>query len=238
MHGAETAVTAQEVRRVFEEQRVRVSGVQAEQFARYMTLLERWNRRVSLTSIRERPRAILRHLVEPAMALPLLAGAGPRHVDVGSGAGSPGLPLKILEPDRECLLVEAAGKKATFLREVIAELELERTQVLEGRLEDLIRSGELEGPVHLLTTRAWTSGYGSMLGEMARLMTPGGRAVLLVGEETLRQLRRNLVSAGGPPEARERDWARAARAGWEIRRVMSLPHLDQGYAVSLELSTT
>jgi hypothetical protein len=70
---------------------------------------------------------------------------------------------------------------------------------------------------------------------MAALMVPGGRAVLWIGEETLREIRRNLVTAGGPPQARERAWTRAVRAGWEIRRVMTLPHLDRGYAVSLEL---
>lgn len=231
----ESPVTAQQVREVFDRYRVRLATGRDAQFAHYLTLLERWNRTLSLTSIRERQRAILRHFAEPAMALPLLAGAGPRLLDVGSGAGIPGLPLKILEPERECLLVEANGKKATFLREVVEELGLERTRVLEGRLEDLIRNGELEGPIHLLTARAWTSGYGPMLGRVDRLMAPGGRAVLLVGEDTLRDLRRNLVSAGGPPESKEPHWARAARAGWEIRRVMTLPHLDHGYAVSLEL---
>lgn len=235
MSASETPVAATEVLRVFERHHIRLAVDRAELFARYLTLLERWNRSINLTAIRERDAAILRHFVEPAMALPLLAGAGPRHVDAGSGAGIPGVPLKILEPERECFLVEASGKKATFLRELVEELQLERIHVLEGRLDDLVRGGELEEPIHLLTSRAWTSGYGSLLGQMARLMTPGGRAVLLIGEEALRELRRNLVTAGAAPEAKERAWDRAVRAGWQIRRVMTLPHLDRGYAVSLEL---
>lgn len=168
------------------------------------------------------------------MARPLLAGAGPRLVDVGSGPGVPGLPLKILEPERECVLIDSAGKKATFLREVVEALELEDAIVLEGRLEDLLTDDEVPAPVHILTARAW-SGYGPMLGRMARVMSPGGRAVLLLGGENLRELRRNLVPAGGPPRAQDPTWEWAVRAGWEIRRVMRLPHLEEGYAASLEL---
>ena len=162
----------------------------------------------------------------------LLGGAGPIILDAGSGGGFPGLPFKILDPQRDCYLIEANGKKATFLREVVETLELEGVEVVEGRFEELLARGEIGPPVHVLTARAW-SGWAALLGLAAGLMVPGGRAVIFVGEETLRALRRYL--GGGGPPTENPEWAPAARAGWSIRRILSLPHLDQGFAVSLEL---
>ena len=203
--------------------------------ALYLQLLERWNETHNLTAIRDRQAAILRHFIEPAIALPLLSGAGPILLDAGSGAGIPGLPLKILDPDRTCLLVESNGKKAAFLREVIERLGLEDVEVLEGRFEELVASGALAPPVNILTARAWT-GWGDLLGLAARLMVPGGRAIIFIGEETMRALRRHL-GAGPEGSLRTSDptWMPAARAGWEIRRVLPLPHLDQASIVALEM---
>ena len=234
MQTAARSELVEDFRETFRRWRLPLDEDRAEQFAIYLETLERWNRAVSLTSIRDRGKAILRHFVEPGMALSLLDGAGPALLDAGSGAGFPGLPLKILAPERSCTLVEANGRKAAFLREVVEALGLEETRVLEGRIEDLVVSGDLAGPIHVLTARAWTS-YGPLLGLAGGLMAPGGRAVLLVGEETLRALRRHLMAGPGAPAGSSDDWGPARRAGWEIRRVVPLRHLDQGSAVSLEL---
>ena len=229
---------AREVREAFRKWRQPpLIPEQAEQIAVYLELLGRWNEAVSLTAIRDRPTAILRHFVEPMMAIPLLGGAGPVLLDAGSGAGFPGLPLKIFEPDRSCLLVEANSRKAAFLREVVAALELENVDVLEGRLEEQVLAGEVPGPVHVLTARAW-SAWGGLLGIGAGLMAPGGRAIFFVGDETLRALRRHLVTdpGGSAPKAGSAgEWGPAKRAGWSIRRVIPLPHLDRGAVVALEL---
>lgn len=222
----------EEISAIFRRHRLPLEAQQAEALAVYLALLERWNDKINLTSIRERSAAILRHFAEPAMAMQLLGGAGPVILCAGSGAGIPGLPFKILERDRECLLVESNGKKATFMREVIDTLELEDARVLEGRFEDLVATGELAPPVHVLTARAWT-GWGGLLGLGATLMVPGGRAVVFVGEDTLRAMRRHFRP--GVPPGTDREWGPAAQAGWSIRRILSLPHLNQGYAVSLEL---
>ena len=116
--------------------------------------------------------------------------------------------------------------------EVVETLELEGVTVLEGRLEELLSTGEITPPVHVLTARAW-SGWGGLLGLGAGLMVPGGRAVIFVGEETLRALRRYLGGSGPPTDNPE--WGPAARAGWSVRRIVELPHLDKGYVASLEL---
>lgn len=217
---------------IFRKHRLLLETQQAEDFAVYLEMLERWNDKINLTSIRERSTAILRHFAEPGMAMQLLGGAGPVILCVGSGAGIPGLPFKILDRERECVLVEANNKKATFLREVVDALELEQVRVLEGRFEDLVAAGELTAPVHVLTARAWT-GWGGLLGLGGTLMVPGGRAVLFVGEETLRAMRRHFSGIVEP--STDPEWGPAAQAGWTIRRILNLPHLTRGYVVSLEL---
>lgn len=224
-----------EFRSAFKERRLPLEQEQAEAMALYLQLLERWNETHNLTAIRDRQAAILRHFVEPAIALPLLSGAGPILLDAGSGAGIPGLPLKILDADRTCMLVEANGKKAAFLREVVERVGLEDVEVLEGRFEELVGSGELAPPINILTARAWT-GWGDLLGLAARLMVPGGRAVIFIGEETMRALRRHLGAGPGvAPQTGDPAWMPAARAGWQIRRVLPLPHLDRASIVALEL---
>lgn len=232
MQSAADRAIVEEISSIFRRHRLPLETQQAESFAVYLALLERWNEAINLTSIRDRHAAIRRHFAEPAMAMQLLGGAGPVILCVGSGAGIPGLPFKILDRERECHLVEANGKKAAFLREVVDVLELEDVRVLEGRFEELIATGEIEPPVHVLTSRAWT-GWGGLLGLGATLMVPGGRAVVFVGEETLRALRRYL--SGGVERTSDPEWGPAAQAGWSIRRILNLPHLDKGYAVSLEM---
>ena len=225
---------AAEIGAVFRKWCLPLETGQAQAFALYLQLLERWNKTTNLTSIRERRAAILRHFAEPAMAMQLLGGAGPQILCAGSGAGIPGLPFKILDPERSCQLVEANGKKATFLREVVEQLGLDGVDVLEGRFEEMIASQTLEPPVHVLTARAW-SGWGGLLGLGAGLMVPGGRAVIFVGEDTLRALRRYLQVGPGVPPTNNPEWSAAAHAGWGVRRILNLPHLDHGYVVSLEL---
>ncbi len=233
METAADPAIVEEISRIFRKYRLPLESGQVQAFAVYLALLERWNASINLTSIRDRTTAIRRHFAEPAMAMQLLGGAGPVILCAGSGGGFPGLPFKILNPERECLLVEANGKKATFMREVAETLELEDVNILEGRLEEMLASGELEAEsVHVLTARAWT-GWAGLLGLGASLMVPGGRAVIFVGDETLRALRRYLTAGGSPPA--DPEWAPAVHAGWTIRRIINLPHLDRGYAVSLEL---
>lgn len=215
--------------------RVRVPEEAVEPLARYLEAVHRWNRAVSLTSIRDPEELALRFAVEPAAALPALAGAGPRMLDAGSGAGCPGIPLKILEPDRETFLLEANGRKAAFLHDTVETLELDRTTVVEGRLEELVAAEEAPEGIHLLTARAWTSGWGLLLGQAAEIMVPRGRALLLVGEEAWREIRRNLARGTESARHADRDWAAAAAAEWRIRKAAGLPHLDRGYAVTLEL---
>ena len=106
------------------------------QVAALATLLDEladWNTRVNLTAIKDPAEAVDKHLLDSLAILPQLRGLA--IADVGSGAGFPGLPLAIADPDRRFTLIEATGKKVKFLRHVVARLDLPNIEVVPLRAE-------------------------------------------------------------------------------------------------------
>ncbi len=107
------------------------------QLSHYLDLLLKWNARTNLTAIRDPETIVSRHFGESLFLATHLPPDIHTVLDLGSGAGFPGLPLHLLRPDLTVTLAESQGKKAAFLREVIRSLALS-TQVHAGRAEDLV----------------------------------------------------------------------------------------------------
>jgi 16S rRNA (guanine527-N7)-methyltransferase len=101
---------------------------------RLLTELERWNRRVNLTAIRDLETMVSGHILDSLTVRPLLEGR--RVIDVGTGAGFPGLPLAIAEPQIEFGLLDSNGKKISFVQHVIGELGLSNASAIRARAED------------------------------------------------------------------------------------------------------
>jgi 16S rRNA (guanine527-N7)-methyltransferase len=99
----------------------------------HLDLLDDWNTRMNLTAIRDRPSQLTKHLLDSLTVLPYLQGQ--RIADVGSGAGFPGIPLAIVEPQRHFTLIESTGKKCRFLEHVREALELGNVEVVQARAE-------------------------------------------------------------------------------------------------------
>ena len=102
--------------------------------AQLLTELERWNRRVNLTAIRDLETMVSGHILDSLTVRPLLEGR--RVIDVGTGAGFPGLPLAIAEPQIEFGLLDSNGKKISFVQHVIGELGLSNATAIRARAED------------------------------------------------------------------------------------------------------
>jgi 16S rRNA (guanine527-N7)-methyltransferase len=167
----------------------------------YIDLLLRWNARINLTAIRNEEEMVTRHFGESLFAArhlfpPQTAQCRrerPRSctlIDVGSGAGFPGLPIKIWAPHIHLTLIEANQKKATFLREVTRSLTLTNINVFAGRAETYPNP-----PADVVTLRA-VEHFETALPIAARLVAPGGRLALLIGQAQLPQahnLARELV---------------------------------------------
>lgn len=99
----------------------------------YLGLLGKWNRTYNLTAIHEPERMLTHHLLDSLAIAPHI-GAGPL-LDVGSGAGLPGIPLAVLRPDLEVTLLDASQKKCGFMRQAAIELKLANIAVVHGRVE-------------------------------------------------------------------------------------------------------
>ena len=110
-----------------------VSPDQIERLVAYVDLLEKWNRAYNLTAIRDRREIVDRHLIESLSIAPFLSGDS--RVDVGTGAGLPGIPLAIIEPSVHYVLLDSNGKKTRFLSEVKRALALSNINVETTRVE-------------------------------------------------------------------------------------------------------
>jgi 16S rRNA (guanine527-N7)-methyltransferase len=156
-----------------------------EQLRRYLELLLRWNARINLTAVRDPEQIVTRHFGESLFAARVLTldntssvtgvPAAPETLaDLGSGAGFPGIPIKLDTPQLRLTLIESQSKKATFLREVIRTLQLENAEVFCGRAEQWGKTADI------LTLRA-VEQFERTLPMAARLVSPGGRLCLLIG---------------------------------------------------------
>jgi 16S rRNA (guanine527-N7)-methyltransferase len=169
-----------------------------DRFARYRDLLSERSARFNLTAIRE-PDAIERRLFLDALAmLPVIdatlgrAGtpmhSGSRLIDVGSGAGFPGLALKIARPELDVTLVDATGKKVAFLQEVIAALDLDAARAIQGRAEELGQDRAFRERFDLATARAVAT-LPALLELVTPLLDVGGFAFLPKGMAITDELR-------------------------------------------------
>ena len=142
----------------------------------FFDLLRRWNRKVSLTSLPVDDlgdEAIDRLLIEPLIALRYLPRSTRAVMDVGTGGGSPAIPLKVASPAISMRMVESKARKAAFLREVIRTLELEDAAVESTRFEQLLSRPELHEAVDVITMRAVRAEPKTLLGLQA-FLKPGG----------------------------------------------------------------
>lgn len=109
------------------------SSTQQEQLLNYLTLLLKWNKAYNLTAIRDVSQMVSRQLLDSLSIMPFLSGE--RILDVGTGAGLPGIPLAVLNPHKDFVLLDTNSKKTRFLRQVVIELGLANVEVEQQRVE-------------------------------------------------------------------------------------------------------
>ena len=153
----------------------------------YIDLLLKWNARINLTAVRAPEEIVERHFGESLFAASHILHQGPVRtaIDLGSGAGFPGMPLALLAPEVELTLIESNQKKSTFLKELIYLLGLRNVKVFSGRAEGYLQSADL------VMLRA-VEKFGEVLPLAFRLVSPVGRLALMIGASQL-DLAKTLV---------------------------------------------
>ena len=166
-----------------------LSAEQEAKLLAYVALIEKWNKVYNLTAVREPEAMVTQHLLDSLAVLPHL-GAAKSLVDVGAGAGLPGIPLAIARPDLQVTLSDSNHKKTTFMQQACVELGLSNATVVCERVERV----QLAQKADVVTSRAF-----SELKEFARLaahlVAPGGRMLAMKGvypHEELAQLPANI----------------------------------------------
>lgn len=180
--GAETDLAPWEVRALLEEGAAELGLHLGEpllkRFGQYLTELKRWNARVNLTGLTGDRDILLRHFLDSLAVLPFL-GEGGRVADIGSGAGFPGLVLKLVRPDLSLTLVESRGKKAAFLDYLVSLWGLQGVEIAPVYLTP--RLAAAWGPRFEAVVSRATLKLRSFLAVAAPLLIPGGRALALKG---------------------------------------------------------
>jgi 16S rRNA (guanine527-N7)-methyltransferase len=126
----------------------------ADQLSQYYELLDRWNRKINLTALNNADEAIDRLLLEPIVAARQLPSPSASLMDIGSGGGSPAIPMKLCAPGIGLTMVEAKARKSAFLREAVRTLRLANTTVETARYEELLAKPELHESFDVLSLRA------------------------------------------------------------------------------------
>lgn len=154
----------------------------------YLSLLARWNKAYNLTAVRDQPAMVTRHLLDSLSIHEHLKGQ--RFIDVGTGAGLPGIPLAIASPERHFTLLDSNGKKTRFLVQVKAELKLTNVDVVHARVEDYRPDQGFDA----VLSRAFAS-LGDMMRSCRHLLAPCGEFLAMKGQrpdDELRQLRSQI----------------------------------------------
>ena len=165
-----------------------VSATEAQRDAlmRYLALMERWNAVYNLTAVRSPEAMVSHHLLDclaayPALRRELGAQAGSRLIDVGSGAGLPGLLFAIMEPDLRVLCVDSVAKKVAFVRQALAELGVKNATGLHARVEALRETARV------VTARAYAP-LDRLVASTSHLVEPGGLWLAMKGKRPVQEL--------------------------------------------------
>jgi 16S rRNA (guanine527-N7)-methyltransferase len=196
-----------------------LSPAQLDQFERYAAELIDWNQRANLTSVVDPLGITHKHFLDSLSTLTVChLQAGDRIIDIGSGAGFPGLPIRIARPDLRLTLLEATRKKCDFLRHVAAALELADVTIINARAEDAARDAAQRERYDAALARA-VADMATLAEYLLPFVRVGGWAI--------------AHKSGDVAAEVERAGAALAALGGHVQRIVpvSVPGLDEARAI-------
>jgi 16S rRNA (guanine527-N7)-methyltransferase len=163
------------------------SDEQMRSFATYLAELKRWGAAYNLTGIRNDKDIVVKHFLDSLLYLGPVPQGIVRIADIGSGAGFPGIPMKIVRPEIRLYLIEPSGKKAAFLRHITRQLHMDNTEIIEKNVEVITMPAELGEPVDIALTRALFA-IREFVRKAAHMVRPDGILILSKGPKVTEEL--------------------------------------------------
>ena len=154
---------------------------QQSKLIKYVELLAKWNKTYNLTAVRKPEQMVTRHILDSLSICPYLRGKS--ILDVGTGAGLPGIPLAIVFPERQFTLLDSNNKKTRFVVQAVSELELPNVDVVQSRVEEYKPDTSFD----TITTRAY-SAIGAMVKQTSHLMSSDGVFLAMKGANPVAEI--------------------------------------------------
>ena len=176
---------------------INIDESEANNFFEYMEELIRWNEKVNLTAITKPEEIITKHFID-SLTIEKYIPKNASIIDVGTGAGFPGIPIKILKPETKITLLDSLNKRIIFLEKIIAKLRLTNIFAVHGRAEELGREEEHRETFDIATSRA-VAGLNGLLEYMAPFVKVNGKIICMKGpkiEEELKESKKAIQELG------------------------------------------
>lgn len=160
--------------RLLSQANIQITDHQKQQLIDFVKLLDKWNKAYNLTSVRDPEEMLVKHIMDSLVASPYLEGT--QFIDVGTGPGLPGIPLAIINPDKQFTLLDSLGKRITFIKNAVRELKLGNVTPVLSRVEEF-QDQQFDG----VLSRAFAS-LNDMVNWCYHLPNASGRFYALKGQ--------------------------------------------------------
>lgn len=194
----EKEIFYEEMNKFGKEININFSVEQLDKFYKYMQLLIEWNEKMNLTAITEPKEIILKHFIDSITILKDV-NDNAKVVDVGTGAGFPGIPLSIMKQDIKITLVDSLNKRLIFLKEVVEQLKLENIEIIHARAEEFGQNKEYREKFDIATSRA-VANLSTLSEYLIPLVKVNGKCICMKAseaEEEIEQAKKAINVLGG-----------------------------------------
>lgn len=195
----------QQIQNEANELHISLSEEQTEKFFNYMQLLLEWNEKINLTAITEPKEILQKHFIDSLTIYPYLTEKS-TIIDVGTGAGFPGIPLKIVNPNHTVVLLDALNKRLNFLQEVIKQLELKEIKTIHARAEEGAKNKQYREMFDIAISRA-VAPLNVLVEYVLPFVKIGGRCIAMKGnnaKEEIQNSQKAIEVLGGEIEKIEK----------------------------------
>lgn len=185
---------------------IELNDEQMEKFYEYKTLILEWNKKINLTAITDDMDFIIKHFVDSLTIFKYINNENNKIIDIGTGAGFPGIPFKILNEENDMVLFDSLNKRLKVLEEIVKKLNLKKVETLHGRAEETFKNKKYREKFDVATSRA-VAGLNVLVELMLPAVKVGGICICMKGnnaEDEIKNAQKAIEILGGKIEKIEK----------------------------------